>query len=61
MAVVKVPYHDVYVGLSTDDKPTGVLPGSIFYAVNTGDNTAKKYITPDDGTNWGEITAEAGA
>jgi hypothetical protein len=38
---------EVYLGLSTDTKLTGVAPGSRSYETDTGD----WYITKD-GTNW---------
>jgi hypothetical protein len=47
MTVVLETVINRYVGLSTDDKPTGVRPGSRFLEYNTGTS----YITYD-GTNW---------
>ena len=47
MAVKLITTIQNYVGLAADVKPTGVNPGSIFYAYDTG----VKYITYD-GTNY---------
>ena len=44
---VKMAIPNVYIGASTDDKPTGVAVGCLAYEHDTGD----WYITRD-GTNW---------
>jgi len=54
MAVTLIKQTNLYIGASTDTKPSGisVKTGSKFYEYNTG----KWYITYNDGTNWIEIS-----
>lgn len=49
MAVKYVTNVKLFIGLSSDDKPSSGVPvGSRFYETDTGDT----YITTDDGTTW---------
>jgi hypothetical protein len=45
-----------YIGVSTEDKPTGVDNGAKCYEYDT----KKTYITHDGGTTWTEKSSEAG-
>lgn len=45
-----------FIGLSTDTKPTGVPPGSIFLEYDTG-----TYFISYDGANWKPLPARAKA
>ena len=54
MAVTLIKQTNLYIGASTDTKPSGsnVKIGSKFYEHNTG----KWYVTYNDGTNWVETS-----
>ena len=47
------------IGLSTDDKPTGVTNGSEYDEINVASNTVRKHLTNDNGANWYERTIKA--
>lgn len=47
MAVYRVTNIETFIGASTDSKPTGVPPGSIFFEYDT----YKRFVCYD-GTNW---------
>jgi hypothetical protein len=54
MAATLIKKTNLYIGASTDTKPSGsnVKIGSKFYEYNTG----KWYVTYNDGTNWVETS-----
>ncbi|MDD5589472.1 MAG: hypothetical protein PHP92_05430 [Candidatus Nanoarchaeia archaeon] len=54
MSVTLIKQTNLYIGASTDTKPSGadVKTGSKFYEYNTG----KWYITYNNGTNWTETS-----